>query len=554
MKRLLFLCISIVMLLCGCEQPPVETDGTEIPEASVTETKPTPTNVPTVAPTTEPTTQPTEPPTEPTTQPTEPPTEPGPTIPEFTPELWLTDPVYPSYEEFLKDPNGYTPSAWMKMVDGYGIQFNMGMDEILTVESSVHDKTYRVPNAEALTGYGKIHSDGRHVYMISLPQRDSSAYEIIKVELLTGTVTDRIQIGSFITRWVENGIALYYLQYSEGSYQVYRIYLPEMKQDLFCTLDAPEKLCVPYSQAFYKSGNTWTVINPELLAKVEKELKNPESQYKNHENYLDFSELWNAEDPVQALHLFYSEEQIWRYQWLDWLYWAVQEDTGIHALLEYSFDPVSGTLTTRTGVIDGCSFGSGMPHDHFDPVEYEIGDPVLVESSWQPLAGMDIKTPLPAGDKPEGDIRILYTSVEGMPEKYYLGIDGVYQETALETTIKIYSTAYGDDAIYCCTEENALIQLSYDGSICNTIYQSDCILGTVLDGGEFLYVIEDDQILQIDIASGQYRVLLRLDYLSAITFMGENIIYFRGSEGLSYEDYTYNLETGEIAPWQQMWE
>ena len=545
--RILSAVIALCLLLTSCTQQPVETQPPETQS----------TTAPTTEPTTQPTTEPTEeqitaPSTEPPTEPSaEPPTEA--TMPAFTSELWLTDPQYPSYEEFLQqvpqEHTGGNTDSWMKLVNGIGIKFSLSKSEQLTVKSSIHTDTYRVPNAKALTDYQAFHTDGKHVYMRSMPHKDTVASEIIKVDLLTGSATDQLQIDNMVTMWVADATVLYYLTHSEGNYHVSRVYLPEMKQDHLRSMEAPWVLCMQYDQAAYKSSSgslAWTVINPELLAVVEAELKNPDSKYKVIEEF-DYSDIWNAEDPLAALYSIYQQRQLWSYEKLEWLYYFIQEDTGIHALLDYSYDPLEDTLTTRTGIICQCDFGSGLPHDHYDPVEYEIPEPVLMGTSWQALPGMDIQVQLPAGSKPEGSIVLEYCSIDGQPAKYYLCEKGAYKEIALDIKLKEFISYDSEDAIYCVTEDNAIIQLSYDGSVYNTLYKSDSELGTILYRGGALYVKEDDAVLEIDVANGQYRVLLQQKYLQNIALDGEMGLYISAGKGLSYKNYSYLFETGEIA-------
>jgi len=541
--RILVAVIALCLLLTSCTQPPVETQPPE------TQATTAPTTEPTEEPTTTPTTQPT---TEPTTEPSiEPPTEA--TMPAFTTELWLTDPEYLSYEEFLQQVppahTGGSTDSWMKLVNGIGIKFSLSKSEQLTVQSSIHANTYRVPNARALMNYQAFQTDGKHVYMRSLPHKDAVSSEIIKVELRTGSVTDQLQIDNMVTMWVADATVLYYLTHSEGNYHVYRIYLPEMKQDHLCSMEAPAVLCMQYDQAFHKSSFgplAWTVINPELLAVVEAELKNPDSKYKVIEDF-DFSDIWNAEDPLAALYSIYQQRQLWSYEKLEWLYYFIQQDSGIHGLLDYSYDPLGDTLTTRTGIICQCDFGTRLPHDHYDPVEHEIPEPVLPDASWQPLPDMEAQVQLPADCKPEGSICLEYCAIDVQPSKYYLCVNGAYKEIALDIQLKEFISYDSEDAIYCVTEEDTIIQLSYDGSVYNTLYKSSGELGTILYRDGVLYVKEDDAVLEIDVANGQCRVLLQQKYLQNIALDGEIGLYISAGKGLSYKDYLYHWETGEIA-------
>ena len=117
------------------------------------ETTTAPTEVTTTAPTAAPTTAPT---TEPTTEAT----EPEPQI--LEPARWMTDPVYPSYEEFLaKEPEyaSVNASSWLVMDGDSGIEYRLGY-EGLKILSSVQGVAYPVPNAEALQDYYARATDG----------------------------------------------------------------------------------------------------------------------------------------------------------------------------------------------------------------------------------------------------------------------------------------------------------------------------------------------------------------------------------------------------------
>lgn len=501
------------------------------------------TSLPTTVATTTPTTAPTEvPATAPTEQSIAPSTEPIPTIPEFTPELWLTDPKYPTYEEYItSDSMGQHSAAlaWIKMTDKTGIEFYLDFPD-LCVRSSVHYQKYRVPNSEALNAYSPLCTDGKFLYMYA-------PSELIKVELLSGTVTDRLPISNYVKMACFDSAVLYYVSHSDGYFHIYQVYLPEMRQALLHSVEAPKVICEQFDQAAgTRQGSgalSWTIINPELLNVVEKELRNPTSQYKKY----DSTELWQTKDPVQALYITYSEQILPKYERLEWLYHHIQEGYGIHALLQYTYDPVENELTTETGIICQCDFGSHISHDHFHPVEYEIAEPVAIEGLWQQLPGLEIQTELSESSKPKDASDLFYFGFANEPRKLYLGRNG-WHTLLTEEPLTAWTDLYtgSEKAVYAITKDNRIIQITYDGSVCNTLYVSNGNLVDFAYQDGFLYVIEDDKILEIDLENYQCRVVLQQAYLSNLSFDGKDRLRFLTSEGLSWKYYTYNVKEAVI--------
>ncbi len=554
MKKISIVILLLLLLLSSCAEIPSEeslhpsTESTTVPAIQPTEPTTTPTTVPTEAPTIAPTTQPTEvpttapttapteaPTTAPTTQPTVPTT--APTEPILSPELWAIEPEYLSYDEYFSEDRKYVnTSSWLIPTDSGSIAYSVwgdGRDKY--VESSAHEERYMIPNQEQFAKHKFMGADGKYAYL-------SNENELLKVELLTGDIVSKIEADSILNWYVSiyDGRVGYYTNNTGEELQIIRVYLPEMRQDILLTLKEP--LCMfSLGHAESNLGDlTWSTFNPEFLTVLKAELENPNSKYKSMEQ-LNFSDIWAMEDPLNMAHR----------DPMELLSYEIQKDTGIPAFIEYSYNQKNGTTTARTFIVDGCYFGTGMPDDHFNPVHVDLGTPTVITDSWHSLPGMDIKAPLP-DTKLEQNSYITYTQFLSTPMKLYLCADGTYTEI-LDAQLKCYpDTVDIGSGICCISQDNKVLQLSYDGSVCNTLYASN---GNIVDydyQDGFLYIIEDDKILEIDLENYQYRVVLQQAYLSSLSFDGKDTLYFLASEGLSWKHYTYNVKTSVFEEYQYM--
>ena len=113
-----------------------------------------------------------------------------------------------------------------------------------------------------------------------------------------------------------------------------------------------------------------------------------------------------------------------------------------------------------------------------------------------------------------------------------------------------------ENAIYGTTEDNRILQLSYDGKVCNTLYTGTDISDDLVILENSIYFIDGEELLQMDMATNQYRVLVKQKYISAVnlrTQEDKTLIYFRASEGLAWNQHGYNIETGTIETVTGLW-
>lgn len=509
--HILILLLLTVCLLTACHKYPV----LPIETLSATET---PTVTPTVPPATVPTVLP-------STVPTAPPTETA---------VWQTEPEYLSYEDYFSEDRPYNlvnnqKESWLIPEGDSFIKCSLNKSRHLYIRVSTEQETYAIPNSQSLCEHEILMADGKHAYL-------GNSTGILQIDLLTGNITGRIPAESIVndTIYTFDGLVAYYADYTGGKLQLCRVYLPEMRQDVLYTLDVPVYL---FSGGYAEStlGKlSWMALNPDMQTVLTKELANPESPYRTPS--LDLASLWEAEAPLgtkvyESTLMHLCEE--------------IQNTTGIRAWTSYSYNTADGTLTEKTAVIDACFYGYPDYHDHFHPVEVTLGEPIILSDAWKPLPNSDTVTPLPTGGRPDGTYKIEYSSFGTTPPKLYINIDGVY---SVLLDIELKGAPYFVDprnGIFCITADNRILQLSYDGTICNTIYASNWTLRDFINRDTVLYVIEKDTVLEIDTVNLQYRKLLRWARMKNIG-LGHYGIAINANEGISSSSYFYHLNSGEL--------
>ena len=524
MNKLIVILLA-VFLFAGCDQT-----NPEQTTASTTEPTTAATTQPTTAATTQPTTAPT---TEATTAPTEA-TEP-------TVDLsWQTAPVYPSYAEFLAAEPAFAElncTSWLIVEKDGGVEYSFDAESFTVMRDG--KAVYHVPNQKELEGYHTWAADGKYGYI----KNDT---EILKIDLQTGDVIGSIQIGRILCiRRIVDSFVWYYVEHDGEHFNICRVYLPEMKRDVLDSFAAPANVYEDDDTYTRSDGNyiRWVIRNPEMMELLETELKKPESSYQKptfHNEVVDFSFVWQKENVLNE----------WDLNQLDMFLYTVQEKSGIQAFVEYEYHIPSNTLTTRTGIIDNCYFGTGDPHDHFKPEITEIAGPTVVNSSWKPIPNQDIQGVIP--EKPMGTFTVEQLRFGTDPMKLYRKQNGYLTELA-ELSFKTRQDR--EDAIYGITQDNRLVQLSYDGTVCNTLYTGIGTLRDIMYLQNGFYLVDDNQIIEIDMATGQYRVLIEQDYLWDIDYWNEKegTIYFLASEGLAYQQHKYDPVTAVLEKVSVMW-
>lgn len=529
MKKLCILLLT-VLFLTGCA-PATPAETTQ----PATETTPAATAEPTTAPTTAPTAPTTTPTTAPTVPTTAPPTEPEPQV--LDPALWWREAQHPSYEEAIAAAPTYTRSntrSWLISEGDAGILYSLESyyPDGLFVSSSAHEEIYPIIDGETLSENGMYlaAADMEYAYMYS----DSA---IQKIDLLTGETLASVPCGNILSSKTTDHYMLYYAEHAGEAINICRVYLPEMKRDVLDTLEAPYSIRWEVSRSGRDETLSWRIITPELSELLEKELQNPDSSYKTlsiYEEKVDFSSAWDDEDFWDPRHLDFSGMFLF----------GIQQATGIPIFTEYTYCLTEGSVTTRQGIIDNCAFGTGLPHDHYNPELTRLPEYVMVNGSWQPAPGQDIRGTV-SGSVDES----LFFAPYGYgtdSKKLYLVRNGRYTPYADFT---LTNETVREDARYGVTDDNRLVQISHDGSLCNTLYAGkDTLVGFAFYENS-VYFSDGDSLIELDLTTNQYRVILKQESIKEIRLwksQGKTLIGIAAYAGLAIRQLGYNPVTGTV--------
>ena len=490
MKKLLILLLA-VFLLAGCEQmtDPTTEATTEPTTQSTTQATTAPTTEPTTAPTTEATAAPT---TEPAVEETEP------TEPKLSPELWKPKSAYLSYKEYFSENQWFDRGcvrSWIVAGESSGYLFTLHVGEELVITCDALSERYTVPLSRAtLMKYGNpkfLGTNGRIACFANETQ-------IISIDLETGADTVLVTGEKLQNVYFQGGAVLYYIRYEYGDPVICRFYIPEPRENV---LHYPEEC---WYSLFLSPPNSshgvvkWQGYNPEMVALMEAELKNPNSIYKEDpRTYI--AALWERENVFES----FEPALLWAFE-------EIQKDTGVPAVCQGSFDCLTGQYEEKTGKLeDECCTGSVYPHDHFEETA-ELPVPKPVNSELQP-----------------------YT----------------VEERTQTWDALVYS--WTEDGYY-ITDQNTIVKLSGDGSRPEVVYAAqygqlqDIFLYQIKGLGEkeWLCARDGNRIVAIDTENRAYKVLFRNNHLISCWGWGDGRIFFELRHGMYYMGYVYDLETG----------
>lgn len=470
--------------------------------------------------------QPTDPP--PSSDPTDAtssPTDPEPEIP-----LWyIEDPHYLSYEEFFSSDRTLSTSnfhqSWYIRHGDRLIRARLDLyrdDGLLVVKSG--ETEYPIPGSENLTDHSRIGVDGTYVYL-------SSATDIIRVDIFTGETEIVYTCDQLLQVRCYDDLVLMFLAENAGIRNLYRMYLPTLDTEIFyegIPADTP-LYCFNLSGRYSTQGPfTWTMMNPEMSALLRKELANPDSIYiiNDFTGYpSDYSSIWN--DMTLDTTNEYEAPP-------DCLLHEIQNHTGIHAWVKCAYNPADGSYGETTGIVDNCSYGSGYAHDHYDPKEYDVSP------SWN----VSETVPLPNIALPENPKKMYEEDVYDSRNDEYIYIDGhICQQTETDIfqlllEIDLAEVIFAPDYLYGITPDNTLVQISYDGTVRNTIYSTESSLSELIYGSGKLYFLENKTtLMEIDIPAQTCRSLLEIPYYSNMYLDAPNVLFFESAKGLSVGMY-----------------
>lgn len=460
--------------------------------------------------------------TTPATQPTET-TEPG-----LDPVLWKTTPQYLSYDAFFVTDRIYESyqwgNRWIAVQDDSAHLFTVSAERSVIVQSAAFMDKHIVPNSSVLQGYELLGANGADAYLCG-------ENRIIQLDLLTGDITALVEAEQMVDAYLCGGAVLYYA-YSEGALvYICRLYVPDMVNEVLHSVEAPSNLFWLNCPKSTLGDITWTTVNQQMLQHLKDALADPNSKYQKDGPY-DYSDIWKAEDALTNPAYVQS---------LKWICYHLQNDTGTHALLQGQYHCTDGSYTEKKGIFDDCSFGSSYPHDHFSPDVTTADSPVIVDGSWTALPEQDTQR------LPEQSVASGYPMIYGagfIPGTLYWNNNGSLVKLTNQAVTEIYAAP---NAVYCISENGSVLELSQDGSICNTIYTSrQGMLRELSYKSGILYVLDGDTIVALDIPNKQYRQLI--SHSDIIEMYGENngIVYFAIGKGMYYQQYLYNSVTGTL--------
>lgn len=487
---------------------------------------------------TEPTQPPTEPTTPPTVEPTVPPEEPDQPDLSWRPEQ--TEKL--SYEEyFAEDRPYYHSSFWLVETDGvlkgYTLKLSGDGMQVCAYDSDPWDDVeggivHTVPDSEFLWEHALIGTNGRVACMAEY--KDVMAGVGVKtavylVDLVTGDREVIVQ-DAIITTASYCGDVLYYAVYKDDEMQIVRHYIPTGDELFYPTGQTLAPMFLFSAPVSSDSPIVWQGTTDKMTAAVMKELQNPESQYRSSDRVPPY--LWEMEEPwIYAQH-----------NPIHWLCCALQEDTGYRTLYRCEIGTDGSVISEATGIVDSCWYGSGYPHDHYNPDARAPGKPVSSIGQWQPFVENIRET------EPE----TLNYELESYRDYYYQVTGNEFTlltETPLRSYVRIMSLGDGEhEAYYGITQDNAFIRIYADGSAPTVLYQGQGEIWTASDEETKIYLGDGDTIVELDLETQQWRTVFTHEDLSWFycDYENENVLYIDLVSGLHIESYLYDLTTGKL--------
>ena len=474
-----------------------------------------------------------------TDAPTEPPTQ-APTGGE-TADWYVQTPAAPlSYADLTTKDLPFSGAQWLvsgeKGAEIYEIEVNGGVLEVRNARS-FGDPVHTVTLPEELATAVALGGDGRVGYV-------ATGAQIAAVDLKTGEVKTLVAGGQLLDAVMVSYDVIYYAAETEDQTAIFRLYIPEGKMDLIYggipVYPASEFWLIPPETTLGKVG--WTMMNPEMMALLTQEYANPDSVYKNTSPKFDFTDVWGQPGQIDT------------YQPTNFLArsicQAMQDQSGILALVRCWYDPVQNEYTQELGAIDDCFTGTERTHDHYDPEAEAPSAPQVNFGDWEDM-GVD---PLPqtreellaeTGDQ-DAFTGCLYAAPYERPTLYAGNPGEPLKQVLAEPVTQWENSRY---YLYAITDDGALMQVSLDGSVRNTLYRAR--YGALRDVDYqcgMVFLLDGDYLVQLDLTTMRQRTLLEAEALvdcryMALDELNENQVYICQSKGLHQMQYILNLET-----------
>lgn len=396
---------------------------------------------------------------------------------------------------------------------------------------------YLLPSDRALDNYSLVAADGQWAYL-------TGDNQLIRTDMLTGESTTLVEFSSDLLRWyvwacgkdtacvftLDQNYLLhyYYLDFHTGATKdLYKDTIPATPLD---------------DMVFYRPGSTqgrvrWVMMNPDFYEVLKQELSDPDSPFRDESYYGSLSGYWDIQEEYEA-----SIENMF------FLCVPIQNHYDIPARVEYVYDPKTGELIADYGIVCSCQRGTGQGHDHFN---YEITAEDVPEILDVEPVDVPNLTKL-TDDQAKAALDTTCTSWHYYDSVYsdfghrqpYIVQDGVFTKIA---DIFVTDMVIAADYAYCITIEGTIVQLSLDGQICNTIYESDTTPDCLSYWKGCLYFTDNKTIILIDTINGTLRPILRTN-LMEIYINGDydDGLYFGIRQGLYCQEYLFYPDTGVL--------
>lgn len=527
---LLLLVTAFLLFACASSQADLTTSDPDTLSSTPSS------SFPSSLPPTDASTAPTE--TNPTTVPTEPTTSP----PIQVSTDWVVEnrAVIPFEERFEEDISflGYNTSWFVNISGNDYYRYTLSKsDSTYPLAVKQNDSVvYQTRCDRDLTDYSPLAADGQWAYLFG----DN---KLIRADLLTGESTTLEEFSANLLQlyiWACDKDTVFICTLDQD-YSL-RYYYRDLHSDAEKTMYEGTIPVTPLEDmVFYRPGSTqapvcWRMTNPDFYKVLKKELNDPGSPFRTNYNgrYSQYWEKTESFDPSIYNTFFLSL--------------LIQEEYDIPARVEYYYDSKAGELTPDYGIICDCERGSDKGHAPFD---YEITKEEVPEIlDVAPVEIPNISKLTEAQAEAARDINcsyryyyddMYYESIYGYPASQELGIYTKLADTPISQMVLT------PDYVYCITLENTVIQLSYDGSICNTIYTSDSELDSLHYGFGHLCFIDNNTIIRIDTVHGTWQPVLRTT-LKEFFVSGEyeDGVSFGVRQGMYYQRYSFCPETGEL--------
>ncbi len=468
-----------------------------------------------------------------TDAPTEPPTQ-APTGGEAV-DWYVQEPAAPlSYADLTTKDLPYSGAEWL--ISGekgsaiYEVYVEGGVLEVLNARS-FGDPVHTIDLPEELATAVALGGDGRVGYV-------ATSAQIAAVDLKTGEVRTLVEGGRLLDAVMVSYDVIYYAADTEDQTAIFRLYIPEGKMDLIYggipVYPASEFRLIPPETTLGKVG--WTMMNPEMMALLTQEYANPDSIYKNTSPEFDFTDVWGQPGQIDT----YQQHSLARF-----ICQAIQEKSGLLALARCWYDPVKNEYTQELGAIDDCFTGTGLWHDHYDPEAEAPAVPLVDFGDWTdmgvaplPQTREELLAETAAQDAFTG---CLYAAPYARPTLY--AGSPLVQILAEPVTVLENSRYYN----YAITEDGALMQVSPDGSVRNTLYRAQ--YGELRDVDYqcgMVFLLDGDYLVQLDLTTMRQRTILEAEAMVDCRYLAENEVYICQSKGLHQMQYILNLETRSL--------